>query len=72
MKIRMTMDEIRRPLGSGLCPEARYLAERINTGDYNDEGWGVPEGGPIDWNALNQAGAENDRARIATGPKARR
>jgi len=48
MKIGMTMDEIRRPPGSGLPPEARRLAPYINTGDYNNEGWGIPEGDPID------------------------
>jgi hypothetical protein len=74
----MTEEEIRRPLGSQLPPEAKRFLEcvgSVNTGDYNDEGFGIPEGESIGWAELERTRVEADRqflAAVKAGPKARR
>lgn len=75
MKVHLTMEEIRRPLGSDLPDEAKRFLDRVgsvNMGDDDDEGFGVPEGDPINWNELNQTGAEMDRCVVEAAPPAKR
>ena len=78
MKVTLTDEEIRRPLGSGLPEKAKRFLERVgsvNLGDYNDEGFGIPEGDPIDWAELERTPVEVDRqflAAIQAGPPAKR
>ncbi|MBI5071936.1 hypothetical protein HZB93_03550 [Candidatus Falkowbacteria bacterium] len=78
MKVTLTDEEIRRPLGSGLPERAKRFLERVgsvNTGDYNDEGFGIPEGDPIDWTELERTRTEADRqflTAVKIGPMPKR
>jgi hypothetical protein len=66
MKVELTLEQLRRPLGSDITdPEARRFFSRVGPvnfcGDDDDEGFGVPEGEPIDFAALNRQLDEDDK-----------